>query len=161
MTTLASVPERRATFREERRFAALTDTLLSTGHLLYRRPAYLEKVTDWPEKERLVVDGDRMVLTEGNDAPRVVGLDVQPGLRAMVDGLRGPLAGDLGALQRSFTVEASGSAAAWTLDLLPRDPAAGRLLRSIHVAGQSGEIHELRLVQANGDQQWMQIGPSA
>ena len=57
MAGLAAVPERRAAFQETRRFAALDQPLLSTGHLLYRRPGYLSKTTDWPQPETLVVDG--------------------------------------------------------------------------------------------------------
>lgn len=41
MARLAEVPERRASFREERRFAALNQPLESTGRLLYRRPGHL------------------------------------------------------------------------------------------------------------------------
>ena len=158
MARLAAVPERRAPFRERRSFAALTETLESTGHLLYRRPAYLEKVTDWPQPERLVVDGDRLVLTQAADPPRVVDLGRQPELRTLVDAMRGPLAGDQATLQRSFTVRTAGSLAAWTLELAPLDPRAARLLQAIRLTGVDDEIREIRLVQANGDQQLMQIG---
>ncbi len=156
MAKLAAVPERRATFQEQRRFAALSEPLFSRGHLFYRRPAYLEKVTDWPQPERLAVDGPFLTLMEGNDPPRVVDLRGQPELRAMIDGLRGPLAGDLALLQQRFRIDAAGSMAAWTLDLAPRD---GNLLRSLRLKGRDDVITEIRLVQANGDEQWMQIGP--
>lgn len=161
MSKLGAVPERRAPFREQRRFAALNAPLQSAGTLYYRRPDYLEKNTTWPEPERLVVDGGRFVLTEGNDAPRVINLNGQPELRTMIEGMRGPLAGDLAALERGFTVQAAGTLGAWTLDLIPRDPAAQRLLRSIRLAGQDDAIRDLWLEQANGDEQWMQIGAPA
>ena len=38
MAMMAAVPESRATFHEEKRFAALAVPLESSGHLLYRRP---------------------------------------------------------------------------------------------------------------------------
>lgn len=161
MARLAAVPERRATFREQRRLAALTEPLISQGHLLYRRPGYLEKVTDWPVPERLVVDGDRLVLTEGTEPPKVVPLGSQPELRALVEGMRGPLAGDLAALQRSFEVAGTGDLARWTLTLTPRDPRATRFLRTIVLSGDGAEIRSIRLTQANGDEQWMQIGPAS
>ncbi|GAC1336747.1 MAG: hypothetical protein NVSMB18_00510 [Acetobacteraceae bacterium] len=161
MTRLAAVPERRAVFREQRRFAALSEPLQSRGHLLYRRPDYLEKITDWPQPERLVVDGDRLILTEANEPPRVVPLGSQPELRTMIDGMRGPLAGDLAALRRGFAVEAAGSLQDWTLTLTPLDPRAARLLRRIGVGGHDDMIRDIRLIQANGDEQWMQIGPPA
>lgn len=159
MARLAAVPERRAAFRETRVFAALSMPLESRGRLLYRRPGYLEKQTDWPQPERLVVDGPWLTLTEATDAPRVVDLRGQPELRAMIDGLRAPLAGDLAVLQERFRMNAAGSLAAWTLDMTPRDERAARFLRSLHLAGRDDWIAEIRLVQANGDEQTMQIGP--
>ena len=160
MRGLAAVPERRAAFRETRRFAALSTPLESTGRLIYRRPGHLEKLTDWPERESLVVDGDRLVLT-GADAPRVVDLGGQPELRALVDAVRGPLSGDLEALRRAFTVAASGTAAGWLLLLTPRDPRAMRLLRQVEVDGAGAEVLRVSITQANGDAQVMTIQPGA
>lgn len=161
MARLASVPERRATFREQRRFAALTETLQSSGRLLYRRPDYLEKMTEWPTLERMVIDGTRLVITPpGNDPPQVVDLASQPELRTMMEGIRGPLAGDLDALQRSFQVQAGGSLEDWTLELTPRDPMAAKLLRAVRLAGSDSWIRDIRLVQANGDDEWMRIEPA-
>ena len=159
MRGLAAVPERQAVFRETRRFSALSTPLESTGRLLYRRPGHLEKLTDWPERESLVVDGDRLVLT-GADAPRVVDLGGQPELRSLVDAVRGPLSGDLDALRRAFTVSASGTVAAWSLLLTPRDPRAGRLLRQVEVDGAGDEVLRVRVAQANGDEQVMLIQPA-
>ena len=159
MAALAAVPERRSRFRETRRFAALDQPLVSEGRLLYRRPAYFEKITDWPQPERLVVDGERLVLTEGNEPPRVVELARAPELRTLVEAIRGPLAGDLAALRRAFRIAADGSLAAWTLDLSPLDPAAARLLQSVRIAGTVDSLQEITLTQANGDVQRMTISP--
>ena len=162
MAKLAAVTERRATFREQRKFAALTDTLVSTGTLLYRRPDYLEKDTEWPQPEWLVVDGDRVVITlANNDPPHVIPLGGQPEVRAMVESMRGPLSGDFGALQRLFRIDAAGDLASWTLTMTPQDPNALKLLRTVRVAGRGDQIRDIRVIQANGDEQWMQIGPSS
>lgn len=157
MARLAAIPERRAAFREQRRFAALTSTLESRGRLLYRRPDYLEKITDWPTPERMVIDGARLVITAGNDPPQVVDLASQPELRTLTDAMRAPLAGDLAALRRTFTLAPAGTVADWTLALTPRDPSAAKLLRTIHLAGHDADITDITLVQANGDEQWMRI----
>ena len=144
MAGLAAVPERRATFQETRRFAALDQPLISTGHLLYRRPGYLAKTTDWPQSESLVVDGGRLAVPE---------------LRTLVDAIRGPLAGDLPALRRAFAVTATGGADGWTLGLVPLDPRAARLLRQAQVSGRGPDVTAVRLAQANGDEQEMAIRP--
>ena len=159
MAGLAAVPERRAAFQETRRFAALDQPLLSTGHLLYRRPGFLSKTTDWPQPESLVVDGGRLVLTAANEAPRVLDLGAVPELRTLVDAIRGPLAGDLAALRRAFGVTVAGAADGWTLGLVPLDPHAARLLRQAEVSGRGTEVLAVRLVQANGDEQQMAIRP--
>lgn len=160
MARLAAVPDRRASFREERRFAALSEPLLSQGWLHYRRPDYLKKVTEWPVQETLVVDGARLVITAGNDPPRVLDLDSHPEVHALIEAIRGPLAGDLGALQRIFDVQGSGTLANWVLELRPRFEGAASLLKQVRVSGQDNVIRELRLVQANGDEEWIQIGPA-
>ena len=157
MARLAAVPERRATFRETRRFAALAQPLESTGRLAYRRPGYLEKITSFPDPESLVLDGDRLVLTGAQDPPRVVDLQSQPELRTLVDAIRGPMAGDIAALRRAFTVRFEGTEAAWTLDMQPLDPRAARLLRRVTVGGAGAEVRSVLLVQANGDEQHMTI----
>ena len=156
MAALAAVPERRAAFREVRRFAVLDQPLESRGHLLYRRPAYLEKVTEYPQPESLVVDGTRLILTQEQGPPRVIDLGTQPELRGLVDAIRAPLAGDLPALRRAFAVTAAGTLGAWTLDLVPHTP---RLLRAVHVEGRAAEISEITLTQPNGDTQRLTILP--
>ena len=161
MAGLAAVPERRATFTETRRFAALNQPLLSIGRLLYRRPAFIEKTTDWPQPERLVVDGERLVLTEGNEPPRVIPLGSQLELRTLVDAIRGPLAGDLAALRRAFQVTGTGTLAAWTIGLVPADPRAARLLRRAEIAGHGAVVDRVLLVQANGDEQQMLMTEAA
>lgn len=158
MARMAAVPERRAAFREERRFAALDGPLLSTGVLTYRR-GWLEKRTDWPQPERLEVDGDRLVLVQGNDAPRVIDMERAPELRVLVDAIRGPLLGDAAALRRAFVPALSGTLAGWTLDLVPREAAAARLLRGVRLQGRDDQIDRITLTQANGDEQAMAIAP--
>ncbi len=159
MARLAAVPERRARFREEKRLAVLTEPLRSTGRLLYRRPDRLEKVTELPEAESLVVDGDRLVITTGQEPPRVVDLAAHPEVRAAVDAVRGPLSGDLAALRRSFAVTASGTPASWRLVLVPTDPAAARLLATVEVSGAGDQPREVVIRQADGDEDRLLIEP--
>lgn len=161
LARLAAVPERRAAFREQRRFAAIEGTLESSGTLVFR-PGRLEKLTTWPQQERLEVEGDRLVLTTGNDPPRVIDMASVPEMRVLIDAIRGPLLGDAPALRRAFTATVSGTMANWTLDLTPRDPQATRFLRSVRLQGQQDQPTILSLTQQNGDQQTMQIlSPSA
>lgn len=158
MARLAAVPERRATFTETRRFAALDAPLDSNGRLLWRR-GYLEKRTDWPQPERLEVDGDRVIVTPANGAPQVIDMGRAAELRVLIDAIRGPLQGDAAALRRAFIATATGAMDAWTLDLVPRDAAAARVLRAVRMTGRQDQIDRLAITQANGDEQVMTITP--
>jgi hypothetical protein len=159
MAMMAAVPERRAVFHEEKRFAALAVPLESSGHLLFRRPGHLEKITDAPQAESLVVDGRQVSLTEADGRTHVIDLGTQPELRSLVDAMRGPLAGDGAALERGFKISLTGTRAAWRLDLTPSDPRAARLVTAVHITGSGSDMREVLVVQANGDTQDMSIEP--
>ena len=159
MARLAAVPERQSPFREEKRIGALTQPLISTGTLTYRRPGRLEKRTESPDRELLVIDGAQVVLTLGDEPPRVIPLRAAPELAAVIDAFRAPLAGDLPALRRAFQVTASGTAASWQLALVPNDPAVARLLRRAEVAGAGDAVRRIVIEQANGDTQTITVGP--
>ena len=156
MGRLASVPERRGSFVEVRHFGALEGALESRGTLRLSRGT-LEKDTTWPVPERLQIDGQRLVVTAGNDPPQVVDAGMAPELRVLIDAVRGPLVGDTAALRRGFTATVGGTMAGWTLDLVPREPAGVKLLRRVVLEGREAEVDRLTVVQANGDDQVMVI----
>lgn len=156
MARLAQAPQRRAHFVETKSFAALDQSLRSTGTLAYARPSHLEKVTADPP-ERLVVDGGRLVIDDG-DAPRVVDLDGQPEVRALVDTIRGALSGDLATLRRVYRIDASGTLQDWRLVLHPIDPAVARLVREVRIDG-GADVRSIESVQTGGDTDRLAITP--
>lgn len=153
---LAAIPERRARFTEERRFAALDQVLRSEGTLFWRQPDLLEKRTERPEPELLRVAGNRVEMTTPGRAPVTLDLAAQPALRVFVDALRAPLAGDLALLERGFEPMLSGGPAAWTLRLVPR---GRQMLAAIEISGSLAEPREIRLLSGNGDEQRLLIEP--
>jgi outer membrane lipoprotein-sorting protein len=159
MQALASVPARRAHFVEKKSIAALTEPISTTGTLAYRRPSYFAKITAPPHAEQLVVDGDRLWLAEGGQASHVIALDSRPELRALVDAIRGTLAGDLSLLRRWYEVAMTGQLAAWRLTLTPSDPSVASLIRFIVIDGTGATPRMIRTVQANGDESRMTINP--
>ena len=158
MARLAQAPQRQATFVEEKHLAALDQVLRSAGRLLYVRPAHLEKITTAPQAENLVVDGDRLIISNAQDAPRVVELDDQPEIRAVVDTIRGALSGNLAALQRNYDITGSGSLDDWRLVLHPRTPALAKQVREVRIAG-GADVRSIESVQANGDTDRLTITP--
>ncbi len=157
MAQLAAIPQRRADFTEDRHFAALTTDLRSQGWLLYQHPDFLQKMTTAPRPENLTVQGDELRLTPANEAERIVSLDSQPEVAALVDAVRDPLAGDLAALRRHYAVAASGSLAAWHLALTPTDAPVRQMLHDVAIDGAGADIRSIRVTQANGDTQTMTI----
>jgi hypothetical protein len=161
MRRLAAVSASRASFTEEKTIAALTEPVRGEGWLVYRRPDHLEKTTTGPNRESLMVDGDRLSIIADDQPPRIIELDSEPALRGLVDAVRGTLAGDLATLRRSYDVAMQGNLAAWRLILTPRDPSLKQLLRQVTVEGAGTDLGSVRIVQANGDQSLMTIRPAS
>ena len=155
---IASEPERHAGFREERRFAMMAAPLVSGGTLAWRAPAHLEQDTEAPNREKVALDGTRLVLTEGDQVPRVYDIAGRPEA-ALVDTLRAALAGDAAALRQAYAIGVEGTAAAWTIRLTPIDPAVARLLRGVVIAGAGRDPGLIEATMANGDQQRLTILP--
>jgi hypothetical protein len=161
MRRLAEVPERRATFQEEKTIAALTQPLRSNGRLVYRRPSYLEKITYPPHPESLVVDGERLVVIMGDEPPRSIDLESYPEVGVLVDAVRGTLAGDLPGLRRNYAVRMDGTLANWRLILTPTDQRVARLLREVTIEGAGDDARTVQIVQANGDRSLMTVRPAS
>jgi hypothetical protein len=159
MASLASIAQRQATFSEGRHLAALDQPLVSNGTLRYRRPSYLEKVTLFPKPERLIVDGDRLTVTDAAGAEKTIDLGNMPEVGAFVDLVRGTLAGDLGALQRHYRVAIEGTARAWRLSLTPTEARLAGFIKLVRIDGEATEPRMIDTIQANGDWSRMVIEP--
>ncbi len=159
LAAVAAHADRRAGFTEHRRLAALADPQTSSGTLAYDRGGRLEKRTDQPEPETLVLDHDRLVITQGSDAPRIVDLAGQPGLRALIDAVRAPLAGDARTLNDDYDIRAEGNLAAWRLGLTPRGAETAHLLHDVAIEGADGDIRRIVIRQANGDMDDLSLRP--
>ncbi|MBV9783137.1 MAG: outer membrane lipoprotein carrier protein LolA [Acidisphaera sp.] len=161
MGSLAAVPSSRASFHEEKTIAALTRPVQDSGTLDYVRPAHLEKHTLTPVEEDLVVDGERLTITRpAAHSVQTLNLEEQPEIRALVDTIRGTLAGDLGLLRRLYQVTLAGSQAAWRLTLVPTDGRLQRFLRVVWIDGAGASLRAIDTVQVNGDRTRMTIDPS-
>jgi O6-methylguanine-DNA--protein-cysteine methyltransferase len=164
MRGLAAVPHAEAAFTERKNLAALAAPVETHGRLVWRRPAYLAKITEPPDAETLVVEGDRLTVTEGEldeVTPRRLDLSADPALRALVEAVRGTLAGDLPALSASYEVKMQGDLASWRLLLTPRAPEVASYLTRATLAGTRAALRSVAFVQANGDTSVMTITPDA
>jgi hypothetical protein len=157
---LAKQKPTRATF-EERRFLALLDKPLeSSGELSFTPPDRMEKRTLKPRPETLVVERDRVTLERAGKR-QSIGINDYPGVAMLVESLRGTLAGDLGALTKSFSVSLSGPPERWRLTLRPLDPSLATLAERIVIGGAQARVESVEIFQADGDRSLMTLAPLA
>lgn len=159
ITQLGQVPERTRTFHETRGIGALTHPLVSTGILVFHRPAYLRKDTLAPHPEDMIMDGDTVSIRRGSGAVHVVTLSQNPALSLLATTLRAPLEGDRAALERYYALAASGDARGWTLVMTPLGADGARVVRTVTLTGRNNVIDTLRVVQANGDVRTLTLDP--
>lgn len=156
MQSLAKTSSGRATFVEKKFIAMLERPLESSGELLYAAPNRLEKRTTRPKPETMVIDGGVLTIERGSQK-HVLQLQEYPELMGFIDGLRGTLAGDRKALERSYRIKLEGGAERWTLLLWPTDSKMARSIHLIRIAGSRDDVRGIEIVQTDGDHSLMTI----
>jgi len=158
MAALADNPGGTATFVEKKYLALLDAPIESSGTLVYVRPGRLERHTEKPRSESMVLDGSALTLSRGAGD---LHLDLRdyPDAAALIESVRSVLAGDRDALEQRYLLSLSGTPEAWTLDLSPSDPRITERVHRIRVSGHAGHIESVEILQADGDRSVMQITP--
>ncbi len=148
MAALAAVRESRARFVEEKEIPELEGLLTSRGLLSWRAPDRLEKRTTEPFDERLLVEGDRLLLERPDrDIRQEVALDTAPEIRPLVEAIRATLAGDAATLRRHFRIDFSGDLTRWRLVLTPLSM---RVLAAVQRITLEGEGAAVLVVETQG-----------
>jgi outer membrane lipoprotein-sorting protein len=158
MQLLAQVKAGEASFTEKRAVAMLDRTLESSGKLSFEAPDTFVRETLKPRHERLAVAGNMVTMSQGQRS-RTVPLDSVPEAAVIVEAIRGTLTGNREAIERNFSATVSGSAARWTLELVPRVPRLRELVISVRVTGQQARVREIVIAMADGDRSVMSITP--
>jgi hypothetical protein len=156
MQSLAKTKEGRATFVEKKTFALLDRPLESSGELLYVAPDRLEKRTIKPKPESMLVDGNTLTVERGKQKHSVQ-MQEYPELAGFIDSIRGTLAGDRKALERSFKLQLDGSADRWTLDLWPTDAKLANTIYLVQIKGSRDDVKSFEIIQKDGDRSLMTI----
>jgi outer membrane lipoprotein-sorting protein len=151
MRQLAASGAATVAFTETRHSSALSAPLVARGELSFTPPARLERSVTAPVAERYIVAGDRVTIERRGAAPRTLSLAAQPVLGAFLESIRATLRGDLAALARHYRVEVEGSAARWSLVLLPSDPGMAEYVTVIRIAGTHGRLTGMEVVETGGD----------
>ena len=158
MRMLAQSRAGEATFVERREVAMLDRTLESSGRLSFEAPDTFIRETLKPRRERMAVTGNTVTLSQG-DRTRTMELDASPEAAVIVEAIRGTLTGNRAALERLFQPTLTGTAARWTLDLVPREPRLQGQVASVRVRGEHGVVREVNVLLADGDRSVMTIEP--
>ena len=145
-----------ARFAERKFIAALDTPVDTTGELVFIKPARLEKRTLKPRSETLILDGDDMIV-DRNGSRRTFSLKQLPQAVALVESLRATLAGDRQTLERVFNSKLEGTAAQWSLLLVPKSAQMGDVLKDVRISGERGQLNLIELEQTNGDRSVMRI----
>jgi hypothetical protein len=160
MRGLSQVKAVKAKFVERKHVAVLTAPLEMSGTLEYEAPGRLIKTTLKPEPEKMTLENDRLTVEtrKGTQTQRrTLSLRDYPALWALVECIRGTLAGDLAALQRFYQVELEGGESKWRLVLKPIDPAVQAYLKEMRITGSADWISGIEILQSDGDRSVMQI----
>jgi len=146
-------------FTEERIVTGFDSPLRSSGTLSFTAPDRFARHTLEPRAESMVVDGNTVSIRRGGRT-RQMALDAVPELAALIEAVRGTLTGNAGTLQKHFKVRVEGSAAQWTMTLVPRDDRLASQVRELQIVGQRGELRTLELSLSGGDRSLMTLEAS-
>lgn len=153
------VSHARARFTEERHSALLEAPLILSGTLRYDAPARVEKHTQTPFEEHLLVDGETLVVKRGKKPPRTLSLHEHPALWAFVESMRATLSGDLKTLQKFYNARLEGVRQHWRLVLVPLDDGMSGRIESIYIQGNEAHISDIEIREVGGDGFRMSIYP--
>ncbi|MGJ8619532.1 MAG: LolA-related protein [Methylophilaceae bacterium] len=160
MQTLANTKPEHATFTEKKYIALLDKPVESSGELYFSAPDHLEKRTLQPQPESLIVDGNKILIERGSQTYYFTTQNL-PELGVLINSIRGTLAGNLSALERSFQLSLKGNIDKWTLQLIPTNEKMQKLLQHIQIVGINSQIHSIEVSQVDGDRSYMMIKPTS
>jgi len=158
LQSLATIRSSHASFIEKKFIAILDTPVESSGELFYTAPDRLEKRTMKPKAESMVLDKDKLIV-EQRGKKHILSLQSYPEIAAFIDSIRGTLAGDRKALERSYKLSIAGTQQDWDLNLLPLDDKMKKVVASINISGSGNMLETIEIKQADGDSSVMMITP--
>jgi len=156
MQGLAQTRSGHAVFSEKKFIAMLDRPVESSGELYFQAPDRLEKRTIRPRPESMILDGGTVVIERGRQK-HTLQLQDYPELAAVIDSIRGTLAGDRKALERSYRLVLEGGVEQWVLQLLPVEEKMRTLIKRIRITGVRYDLRSIEINRADGDSSLMVI----
>lgn len=156
MSTLGQKKSGQASFVETKYLSIATEPVKSTGTLSFVAPDHLEKRTESPKPEDLVVDGDKLTIAR-NGHQYTLALTQYPELSAFIESIRATLTGNRFALEQVYKVAVTGNGDDWTLTLTPLDSRMLKKISAITLSGTRDLLHTVAIQQADGDHSLMRL----
>ena len=160
MQLLAATRSGHASFVEVKSIAMLDKPVESSGELFYTAPDRLEKRTLKPKAESMLLDKDKLTV-EQRGKKHVLSLRNYPEIAAFIDSIRGTLAGDRKALERTYQLSMEGNEQDWNLTLLPIEDKMKKVVAKISIVGAGNILRTIEIKQADGDSSLMTITPTS
>ena len=160
MSTLGQKKSGRASFVETKYLSIASEPVTSSGELTFTAPDHLEKRTDNPKPEDLVVDGDKLTIAR-NGHKYTLALTQYPDLSAFIESIRATLSGNRFALEQVYKVAVTGTGDDWTLTLTPLDSRMLKTISTITLTGTRDVLHTVAIQQADGDHSLMRLQSDA
>ncbi|MEW6341298.1 MAG: LolA-related protein [Paraburkholderia sp.] len=156
MSTLGQKKSGHASFVETKYLSIATEPVKSSGELMFTAPDHLEKRTESPTPEDLMVDGDKLTIAR-NGHRYTLALTQYPDLSAFIDSIRATLAGNRFALEQVYKVAVTGAGDDWTLTLTPLDTRMLKKISTITLTGTRDQLNTVAIQQADGDHSLMRL----
>lgn len=142
----------------ERKFLRVLDTPIeSRGDLLFQAPNRLEKRTQQPRAENLVIEGNKVSIERGS-FKRSMSLDEFADMASLVQSLTATFRGDQVGIEQYFNWQLTGTAAKWQLVLKPKSRKLFVLLSEIRLSGIEDYVHTVETTLTDGDRSLMTMG---
>jgi len=156
MQLLGVAPQAEVAYTEKKYSSLLTEPVVSSGTLAYRRPDTVEKNMVSPRKERFRIAGEELIVVRKGTENRYP-LSSQPLLAAFAASLRGVLGGDAELLRLHYRLQLEGGEQAWRLEMTPIEDEITRYVERISVSGHAGRIEQIEVRESSGDRSVLQV----
>ncbi len=156
MQLLSLAPEAEVAYTERKYSSLLTEPVVSSGTLAYRRPDTVEKNMVSPRKERFRIAGEELIVVRKGIENRYP-LSSQPLLSAFAASLRGVLGGNTELLRLHYRLRLEGEEQAWRLEMTPIEDEIARYVERISVSGRAGRIAQIEIRESSGDSSVLQL----
>ena len=148
-------------FTEIRFSPLLQQPLVVSGTLGYGGPTALDRQVTRPYREDTEIRGESVRVSREHEPTRSFALKRAPELRGLLQAFTALLAGDQAAVERDFTIGATGDEASWRLILTPVDARARRRVKQVEIDGREGTPRCFAVVNASQGASVMLLGAAA